>query len=205
MRFRAAGQKTTPLVRGVGRGGIEPPTLRFSGGCSYRLSYLPAARPTRAAPAVPTGFEPATSALTGRRELLASPRDLAVPLAVPPAVMPSSWRAVRAPNGIRTRATALKGRRPGPLDDGGGTSAGQTTGVSRPTRTRGVCRREPSKHRGRPPPAPTPTPGRAADVGFAGDHAAAGTGPEGSVESATMPGRVCCRSMWQPHEHCVPA
>ncbi|CAO5160832.1 hypothetical protein FAIPA1_10583 [Frankia sp. AiPs1] len=24
-----------------------------------------------------------------------------------------------APNGIRTRATALKGRRPGPLDDGG--------------------------------------------------------------------------------------
>jgi hypothetical protein len=76
-------------------------------------------------------------------------------------------RAVRAPNGIRTRATALKGRRPGPLDDGGGTSAGQTIGVSRPTRTRGVCRREPSKHRGRPPPAPTPTPGRAADDGFA--------------------------------------
>ena len=28
-------------------------------------------------------------------------------------------REVRAPNGIRTRATALKGRRPGPLDDGG--------------------------------------------------------------------------------------
>ena len=27
--------------------------------------------------------------------------------------------ALRAPNGIRTRATALKGRRPGPLDDGG--------------------------------------------------------------------------------------
>jgi hypothetical protein len=27
--------------------------------------------------------------------------------------------AVRAPNGIRTRATALKGRRPGPLDDEG--------------------------------------------------------------------------------------
>ena len=64
--------------REVGRGGIEPPTLRFSGGCSYRLSYLPPARPTRAARAVPTGFEPATSALTGRRELLASPRDLAV-------------------------------------------------------------------------------------------------------------------------------
>ena len=27
--------------------------------------------------------------------------------------------ALRAPNGIRTRATALKGRRPGPLDDEG--------------------------------------------------------------------------------------
>jgi hypothetical protein len=26
----------------VGRGGIEPPTFRFSGGRSYRLSYLPA-------------------------------------------------------------------------------------------------------------------------------------------------------------------
>src|SRR5690606_41698284 len=29
----------------------------------------------------------------------------------------------RAPNGIRTRVTALKGRRPRPLDDGGGCSA----------------------------------------------------------------------------------
>jgi hypothetical protein len=27
----------------VGRGGIEPPTFRFSGGRSYRLSYLPGA------------------------------------------------------------------------------------------------------------------------------------------------------------------
>jgi hypothetical protein len=30
------------LVGEVGRGGIEPPTFRFSGGRSYRLSYLPA-------------------------------------------------------------------------------------------------------------------------------------------------------------------
>ena len=44
--------------RRVGRGGVEPPTFRFSGGRSYRLSYLPA---------TPTGLEPATSAVTGRR------------------------------------------------------------------------------------------------------------------------------------------
>ena len=29
----------------VGRGGVEPPTFRFSGGRSYRLSYLPATAP----------------------------------------------------------------------------------------------------------------------------------------------------------------
>ena len=33
------------LVRVVVRGGIEPPTFRFSGGRSYRLSYLPATFP----------------------------------------------------------------------------------------------------------------------------------------------------------------
>ena len=38
---------------GVGRGGVEPPTFRFSGGRSYQLSYLPAfgrAQRTRAGP-----------------------------------------------------------------------------------------------------------------------------------------------------------
>ena len=55
--------------------------------------------------AVLTGLEPATSALTGRRALQLLHRTLLL---------------TRAPNGIRTRATALKGRRPGPLDDGGG-------------------------------------------------------------------------------------
>src|SRR5881227_3578001 len=48
----------------VGRGGVEPPTFRFSGGRSYRLSYLP-----QYDSAVLTGLEPATSALTGRRAL----------------------------------------------------------------------------------------------------------------------------------------
>src|SRR5258708_281148 len=58
--------------------------------------------------AVLTGFEPATSALTGRRALQLLHRTL----------------LLRAPNGIRTRATALKGRRPGPLDDGDGVALG---------------------------------------------------------------------------------
>ena len=58
--------------------------------------------------AVPTGFEPATSGLTGRRELqlhhgtkLEDQIDLCTP------------------NGIRTRAATLKGWCPRPLDDGG--------------------------------------------------------------------------------------
>src|SRR5690242_12336266 len=57
--------------------------------------------------ATPTGLEPATSAVTGRRA-----NQLRY------GAMRGAW-VVRAPNGIRTRATALKGRRPGPLDDGG--------------------------------------------------------------------------------------
>src|SRR5215203_459768 len=56
MRVRSSGG--TVHEEGVGRGGVEPPTFRFSGGRSYRLSYLPA---------TPTGLEPATSAVTGRR------------------------------------------------------------------------------------------------------------------------------------------
>ena len=91
----------------VARGGVEPPTFRFSVGRSYQLSYL-AAVPEGLA--TPTGLEPATSAVTGRRAnqlrygaLLDRPRPIRVP---------------RAPNGIRTRAAALKGRSPRPLDDG---------------------------------------------------------------------------------------
>jgi hypothetical protein len=48
-----------------------------------------------------TGFEPAASGLTGRRALQAAPRPHG------------------APRGIRIPVTALKGRRPRPLDDGG--------------------------------------------------------------------------------------
>jgi hypothetical protein len=122
---------TVPLYWGfvVARGGVEPPTFRFSVGRSYQLSYLArlahvtrrAARAARGfhmrpymetprsaarrCGAVLTGLEPATSALTGRRALQLLHRTLLY---------------CCAPNGIRTRATALKGRRPGPLDDEGG-------------------------------------------------------------------------------------
>jgi hypothetical protein len=33
-------ERTFPLVKGVARGGVEPPTFRFSVGRSYQLSYL---------------------------------------------------------------------------------------------------------------------------------------------------------------------
>ncbi len=52
----------------VARGGVEPPTSRFSVGRSYQLSYL-ARAPDLSTDriATPTGLEPATSAVTGRR------------------------------------------------------------------------------------------------------------------------------------------
>jgi hypothetical protein len=39
-RSRALGADAG-LLDAVGRGGVEPPTFRFSGGRSYQLSYLP--------------------------------------------------------------------------------------------------------------------------------------------------------------------
>ena len=83
----------------------------------FRRSLVPTELPSHAVreriAAVLTGFEPAASTLTGWRALQTAPQDQAV---VREQV---SHRIVRAPNGIRTRATALKGRRPGPLDDEG--------------------------------------------------------------------------------------
>jgi hypothetical protein len=52
----------------VARGGVEPPTFRFSVGRSYQLSYLAFGSKTwNRTGATPTGLEPATSAVTGRR------------------------------------------------------------------------------------------------------------------------------------------
>ena len=97
----------------VARAGIEPATFRFSGGRSYQLSYL-ARRHCCASPpfATLTGLEPATSAVTGRRANQLRHRALLLHL-------PSRAREAGTPYGIRTRATALKGRRPRPLDEGG--------------------------------------------------------------------------------------
>src|SRR5215472_10228924 len=94
----------------VVRGGVEPPTFRFSGGRSYQLSYLTLPGALGLPGAVLTGFEPATSTLTGWRALQAALQDHVL-RADPP--------ASSAPNGIRTRAAALKGRCPRPPDDGG--------------------------------------------------------------------------------------
>ena len=93
----------------MARGGVEPPTYRFSGDRSYRLSYL-AKRPRKNLDrgATQTGLEPATFAVTGRR-----------------ANQLRHWALIvltyRTPNGIPTRVAALKGRSPRPLNDGGAT------------------------------------------------------------------------------------
>jgi hypothetical protein len=57
-----------------------------------------------------TGLEPATSAVTGRRANQLRHRAL---------LCDSRVVVACTPYGIRTRATALKGRRPRPLDEGG--------------------------------------------------------------------------------------
>ena len=90
----------------------------------FSRTLVPTELPGPAAPwctrtrlvAVLTGLEPATSALTGRRALQLLHRTLLLLYYFLPLPRP---RSVRTPNGIRTRATALKGRRPGPLDDEG--------------------------------------------------------------------------------------
>ena len=51
----------------VARGGVEPPTYRFSGGRSYQLSYLAETGGDTGSEATQTGLEPATFAVTGRR------------------------------------------------------------------------------------------------------------------------------------------
>jgi hypothetical protein len=82
----------------------------------FRRTLIPTELPGPTAPlclaavATLTGLEPATSAVTGRRANQLRHRALLV--------LRTSCDAC-TPYGIRTRATALKGRRPRPLDEGG--------------------------------------------------------------------------------------
>ena len=76
--------------------------------------------------ATPTGLEPATSAVTGRRANQLRYGALGKALTAIPKEL------LRIPNGIRTRATAVKGRGPRPLDDGGEGNALDVEGVVRP-------------------------------------------------------------------------
>jgi hypothetical protein len=48
--------KAFHLVILVVRGGVEPPTFRFSGGRSYRLSYLTLLRPVLLGQSGPDGI-----------------------------------------------------------------------------------------------------------------------------------------------------
>ncbi|MEY4024053.1 MAG: hypothetical protein RLZ23_1014 [Actinomycetota bacterium] len=59
-----------------------------------------------------TGLEPATSAVTGRRANQLRYRALHI------FMRSTIATSFGAPNGIRTRVTAVKGRCPRPLDDG---------------------------------------------------------------------------------------
>jgi integrase len=91
--------------------------------------------------ATPTGLEPAASAVTGRRanQLRYGASCAVLVERVLRRAGPGVGRgkgypmhhhdseSSRTPNGIRTRATAVKGRGPGPLDDGGN-SLGVTVG-----------------------------------------------------------------------------
>ena len=96
----------------------------------YQLSYR--ARQTKARspehrPATPTGLEPATSAVTGRRANQL--RYGALQQVRPIELLCFHDCGSRTPNGIRTRVAAVKGRCPRPLDDGG--LLGRRTGVRR--------------------------------------------------------------------------
>src|SRR6266540_3498114 len=87
--------------------------------CGFQPHALPTELPARGRTgqvasvrsAVPTGFEPATSALTGRR-------------AQPSCSTGPGWVLSCAPSGVRIRVATLKGWCPRPLDDGGPGSTG---------------------------------------------------------------------------------
>ena len=110
------------LQQGSGHRGIGVRTAR-------RTTKRPGpGGPGRLASATPTGLEPAASAVTGRRanQLRYGARCCSIfkrrNANALCRVLPNRDLArpdLGTPNGIRTRATAVKGRGPRPLDDGG--------------------------------------------------------------------------------------
>ncbi len=131
IRLRRPGRPATPPLHlpysRVDSASASRPSGHASASSPVLSGSIPLRRPGRPAtpplhlpwywgrsPAVLTGFEPAASALTGRRALQTAPQDQMRTLAV--------RRRDRAPRGVRIPVTALKGRRPGPLDDGGSTA-----------------------------------------------------------------------------------
>ena len=76
-----------------------------------------------------TGLEPATSAVTGRRANQLRYRALSESINISGSyvTLKPLQHFVRAPNGIRTRVTAVKGRCPRPLDDGDVSRLGNLT------------------------------------------------------------------------------
>ena len=87
------------------RRGVDPGDPALFRRVLCRLSYSTVTGCVSTRLAVPTGLEPATSGLTGRRELQLHHGTRRTGLCTP--------------NGIRTRAATLKGWCPRPLDDGG--------------------------------------------------------------------------------------
>ena len=88
----------------------------------YQLSYRARTGTVTVWSATPTGLEPATSAVTGRRANQL--RYGALQQVRPIELSLLHDCGSRTPNGIRTRVAAVKGRCPRPLDDGGRLAAG---------------------------------------------------------------------------------
>ena len=126
-----AGKTKTPklTLRGLAGGSDR----RRSGDLSifsrtlYQLSYRARTGTVTVWSATPTGLEPATSAVTGRRANQL--RYGALQQVRPIELLLFHDCGSRTPNGIRTRVAAVKGRCPRPLDDGG--LLGRRTGVRR--------------------------------------------------------------------------
>ena len=124
------------LVRTTAQKSPKPKGLRGSGGSDrrrsgdlsifsrtlYQLSYRARTGTVTVWSATPTGLEPATSAVTGRRANQL--RYGALQQVRPIELLRFHDCGSRTPNGIRTRVAAVKGRCPRPLDDGGRLAAG---------------------------------------------------------------------------------